>query len=158
MSYKRRLRNLKDYARKQSQNRIFQDIRTYKQRKRRMESFCKAMFTVAAAKNEAESCVGGVDRLIKEAAAHPGGIYGMAGDLARKAAPVAGKAVGELFGDGSAVAKGVQAVVPHAHTAAAALLANKVLGGRPATVLKSYMPWDSQEKQVRQNYGVGALL
>lgn len=126
------------------------------------DEFCETLSKLAElrhAKNEAAYCLGGVDRLFKEAAAHPGGYYGMIGDaLKNQAAPMAKELAGKAFGSGGLAEKAIGAGVGNAHHAAAAILANKVLGGRPATVLNSYMPWDSQEKQVRQAYGVGALL
>lgn len=126
------------------------------------DEFCQTLSKLAElrhAKNEAAYCLGGVERLFKEASAHPGGYYGMVGDvLKNQAAPLAKELAGKAFGSGGLAEKAIGAGVGNAHHAAAAILANKVLGGRPATVINSYMPWDSQEKQVRQAYGVGALL
>lgn len=125
------------------------------------DEFCQVLSKLAhmrQAREEAAFCIGGVDRLIKEAANHPGGYFGMVGDYLRKAAPVAGEAAGKAFGHGGMAQKGTEMLVGNAHNIGAAYLADKVLGGRPSRVLNSYMPWDSQEKQVRQAYGVGALL
>lgn len=125
------------------------------------DEFCQVLSKLAhmrQARDEAAHCVGGVDRIIKEAAGHPGGLYGHLGDLLEKAAPMAGQAAGKAFGEGGMAQRAAEGVVRNAHHAGAAYLADKVLGGRPSRVLNSYMPWDSQEKQVRQAYGVGALL
>lgn len=125
------------------------------------EEFCDVLSKLAELRKvhtEASECVGGVMRIIKEAGSHPGGLYGMAGELLKnKAAPLAGKAVGALAGDGAA--KGLaEGAVGNAHHIGAALLANQILGGKPAALLNSYMPWDSQDKAIRQQAGVGSLI
>ncbi len=124
--------------------------------------FCEVLSKLAhvrKAHTEAVECVGGIMRVIKEASAHPGGLYGVAGEfLKSKAAPAVGKAVGKAFGEGGAGQAMAEGAVGNAHHAAAAILANKILGGKPAAVLNSYMPWDSQDKAIRQQAGVGSLI
>ncbi len=124
--------------------------------------YCQVLSKLAElriAKDEAAFCVGGVERIIKEAGAHPGGIYGHIGDMLKsKAAPAVGGLARKALGQNSSLATLAEKGVGNAHHIGAALLANQVLGGRPAALLNSYMPYDSQDKQVRQAYGAGALL
>lgn len=141
------------------------------------DEFCEVLSKLAELRRvniEASECAGGVMRIIKEAGTtpggiaalaakaakqpHPGGIYGQIGDaLKGTAAPLAGKAVGALAGDG--VAKHLaEGAVGNAHHIGAAVLANQILGGKPAALLNSYMPWDSQDKAIRQQAGVGSLI
>jgi hypothetical protein len=126
------------------------------------EEFCEVLSKLAhlrKGQTEAAEAVGGVMRIIKEAGAHPGGLYGMVGDaLKNKVAPVAGKVVGKAFGEGGIGQHITEGAVGNAHHIGAAVLANQILGGKPAAVLNSYMPWDSQDKMIRQQAGIGSLI